>query len=102
MVQRLETIASSRASSSAIGIPSVALRSVAELEQLCMRREAFIVQLERELALLRQPSRLQERVEALEEIVRLGIRLDEDEVGNVAVKEELHELVKGLRGRTPE
>ena len=70
MVHRLETIASSRVTE--ISIPASALRSVAELEQLCRRRQALIVQLERELYELRQPSDLEVRVEVLEEIVRLG------------------------------
>mmetsp|Transcript_44249 Transcript_44249/g.96277 ORF Transcript_44249/g.96277 Transcript_44249/m.96277 type:complete len:99 (+) Transcript_44249:32-328(+) len=95
MVQRLETIASSRATHD-VAIPPAALRSVAELEQLCMRRQAFIVQLERELASLRQPSELERRVEVLEEIVRLGQKVDVDES---ASRDELQEKIKGLRGR---
>ena len=67
-----------------------AAMSVVELEELCRRRQAFIVQLERELDALRRPSDLEQRVGVLEEIVRLGRGED---------REALRDLVKGLKGR---
>mmetsp|Transcript_32922 Transcript_32922/g.76853 ORF Transcript_32922/g.76853 Transcript_32922/m.76853 type:complete len:111 (-) Transcript_32922:27-359(-) len=103
MAQRMDTMTSLGGSTVQSGIPALSMRSLAELQQLCMRRQAFIVQLERELAALRQPSELETRVEALEKVVKLGQQLgigsatDSDDTNR-----QLLALVQSMRGTAVE
>ena len=91
----MDTMTSLGGSTVQSGIPPLSMRSLAELQQLCMRRQAFIVQLERELAALRQPSELETRVEALEKVVKLGQQLGS---GDSDANGQLLALVQSMRG----
>ncbi|CAE7378575.1 unnamed protein product [Symbiodinium natans] len=94
MAQRMDTMTSLGGSTAQSGIPPLSMRSLAELQQLCMRRHAFVVQLERELAALRQPSDLEARVEALEKVVKLGQQIGSVDDVNASGQHELLQLVR--------
>ena len=98
MAQRMDTMTSLGGSTAQSGIPPLSMRSLAELQQLCMRRHAFVVQLERELAALRQPSDLEARVEALEKVVKLGQQIGSVDDVNASGQHELLQLVRSMRG----
>ena len=86
----MDTMVSLGGSVAETGIPPLSMRSLAELQQICMRRQALVAQLERELVALRQPSDLETRVEALEKVVKLGQQLGRGD----DVSGQQHELLR--------
>ena len=97
MAQQMGTMTSLGGSLAESGIPPLSMRSLAELQQICRRRQAFVAQLERELDALRQPSELDTRVAALEKVVKLGQELGTAEDVSEQ-QQELLKLVRSMRG----